>query len=372
MVHVCFVSPKIHNFLGTGEETGAGGAERQQYLLAEALRDRGHDVSLLTRNYDDGARYERRDGLGVWKWIPDVRGVTGAPLKASAVWYALARIGADVYYVRGNDFLCMAVATYCRFADAAFVYAVSSDADVEPSYLAGYHPLRRRIYVDSIRPADAVAAQTDHQQRVLAEAHGIESTILANGYDLPDEADVLPHEDREFVLWVGRIAREQKRPELFLDLARSLPDVQFVMVGPPNDDEEAYFEEVRSAAAGIDNLRFEGFVEPSAIDEYYRRAIALVNTSTYEGLPNVFLEAWRYATPVVSLEYDLDGDLRTEPIGCLSGSMDALVADVEALADDIDRRVDLGWGGRAYLDHNYSMRRLVDRYEDLFVGVHGG
>jgi glycosyltransferase involved in cell wall biosynthesis len=367
MVHVCFVSPKIHNFLGTGEETGAGGAERQQYLLACALRDRGHDVSLLTRNYDDGARHERHDGIDVWKYIPDVRGVTGAPLKASAVWYALARIGADVSYVRGNDFLCMAVAGYCRLAETAFVYAVSSDADVEPSYLDAYHPFRRRIYVEAIRSADAVAAQTDHQRRVLADAHGIDSTILANGYDLPDEADVPPHENREFVLWVGRIAREQKRPELFLDLARALPDVQFVMVGPPNDDEEAYFEEVRAETAGIDNLRFEGFVEPSAIDDYYRRAVALVNTSTYEGLPNVFLEAWRYATPVVSLDYDLDGDLRTEPIGRHSGSMDALVADVASLVDDVECRADLGWGGRAYLDRNYSMRRLVERYETLFV-----
>jgi glycosyltransferase involved in cell wall biosynthesis len=372
MVHVCFVSPKIHNFLGTGEETGAGGAERQQYLLAEALRDRGHDVSLLTRNYDDGARYEHRDGLGVWKWIPDVRGVTGAPLKASAVWYALTRIDADVYYVRGNDFLCMAVANYCRLTDAAFVYAVSSDADVEPSYLADYHPLRRRLYVESIRSADAVAAQTHHQQRILAEAHGIDSTILANGYDLPPEADVPSHEDREFVLWVGRIAREQKRPELFLDLARALPEVQFVMVGPPNDDEEVYFEEVQAEAATVDNLRFEGFVEPSAIDEYYRRAIALVNTSTYEGLPNVFLEAWRYATPVVSLDYDLDGDLRTEPIGRHSGSMDALVADVASLVDDVECRANLGWSGRDYLDRNYSMRRLVERYEELFAGVHVG
>jgi glycosyltransferase involved in cell wall biosynthesis len=368
-MNVCFVSPKIHNFIGTGEETGAGGAERQQYLLATALRDRGHDASLLTRNYDGGARYEQHDGLDVWKYVPDVRGMSGAPIKVSVVWYALARIGADVYYVRGNDFLCMAVASYCRLTDEAFVYAISSDADVEPSYLAEYHALRRRLYVGSIQSADAVAAQTYHQQRVLAEAHGIDSTVLANGYDLPDEADVPSHADREFVLWVGRIAREQKRPELFLDLARALPDVQFVMVGPPNDDEAAYFDDVRAKAADINNLRFEGFVNPSAIDDYYRSALALVNTSTYEGLPNVFLEAWRYATPVVSLDYDLDGDLRTEPIGRHSGSMEELVTDVKSLVSDAESRTALGWGGRHYLDRNYSMCRLVERYEKLFGAV---
>ncbi|MFB6107490.1 MAG: glycosyltransferase family 4 protein [Haloplanus sp.] len=369
-MHVCFVSPKIYNYLGTGAERNAGGAERQQYLLACELRDRGHDVSLLTRQYG-GARCERREGLDVWKYVPDVRGATGAPVKASLVWYALARIGADAYYVRGNDFLSMAVAPYCRATDAAFVFAVSSDADVEPAYLSRYHPLRRRAYVASIRAADAVASQTDHQRRVLAEVHGIDSTVLANGYDLPPEETVLAHDDREFVLWVGRMARDQKRPELYLDLARSLPSVSFVMVGPPNDDEEAYFEEVRAEASGVDNLRFEGFVRPDEMNAYYRRAIALVNTSTYEGLPNVFLEAWRYATPVVSLEYDLDGDLDSEPIGVRSGSMDRLVKDVASLASNADRRAELGWGGRRYLDQHYSLCRLADRYEDLFAGVVG-
>jgi hypothetical protein len=49
--------------------------------------------------------------------------------------------------------------------------------------------------------------------------------------------------------------------------------------------------------------------------------------------------------------------------------MDALVADVASLVDDVECRADLGWGGRAYLDRNYSIRRLVERYEELFEDV---
>lgn len=372
MVHVCFVSPKVHNFLDAGEPSGAGGAERQQYLVGRELLRRGHDVSLVTRNFDDGAIRVRSEGFDVWKTIPDVRGVRNAPLKGLRVLDTLRRVDADVYYVRGNDFLCMVTGTFCRVAPARFVYAVSVDEHVEPEALREWNPLRRRAFLAAVRGSDAVAAQTEYQRDVLAEAHGVESTVVPNGYELPPREDVLPHVDREHVLWIGRMARAQKRPERFLDLARALPDLQFVMVGPPNDDEEAYFERLRSEAEGIDNLRFVGFVPPSKVADYYRRASLLVNTSASEGFPNTFLEAWRWATPVVSLEYDLDGTLRAGTVGRHSGSMDRLEADVESLVADVDRRAELGWNAREHVAANYGIDGVADRYEALFERVLAG
>lgn len=369
MVHVCFVSPKVHNFLDAATPSGAGGAERQQYLLGKALLERGHRVSLVTRNYDDGARYEESEGFAVWKTIPDVRGAVNAPLKALRVLDTLRRVDADAFYVRGNDFLAMVTGAYCRVSSARFVYAVSSDANVEPDALASFHPLHRRAFVGAMRDADGVVAQTAHQRSVLTDAHGIESTVIPNGYEMPPRESILPHDEREYVLWVGRMAREQKRPERYLELARALPNVSFVMVGPPNDDEEAYFEELRESAAGIENLRFVGFVPPDEVDDYYRRASVLVNTSEAEGFPNTFLEAWRYGTPVVSLTYDLDGKLDDGTLGRHSGSMESLVDDVAELAANESERAELGWRAREYVEERYSMTAFVDAYEAFLERV---
>lgn len=372
MVRVCFVSPKIHNFLEAGEPAGAGGAERQQYLVGRELLRRGHDVSLVTRNFDDGEARIRSEGFDVWKTIPDVRGVRNAPSKGLRVLGTLRRVGADVHYVRGNDFLCTLTGAFCRVASARFVYAVSVDDHVDPEALRGWHPVRRRAFLTAVRGADAVAAQTEYQRDVLAEAHGVESTVVPNGYELPPRENVPPHGDREHVLWIGRMARAQKRPERFLDLARALPNVRFVMVGPPNDDEEAYFERLRTEAGDVDNLRFVGFVAPSEVSDYYRRASVLVNTSASEGFPNTFLEAWRWATPVVSLEYDLDGTLREGRVGRHSGSMGRLEADVDSLATDVDRRAALGWNAREHVAANYAIDGVVDRYEALFERIVDG
>jgi glycosyltransferase involved in cell wall biosynthesis len=369
MVHVCFVSPKIHNFLDGTDPSGAGGAERQQYLLGAALLERGHRVSLVTRNYDDGARYEESDGFAVWKTVPDVRGVLNAPPKALRVLDTLRRVDADVFYVRGNDFLTMVTGAYCRVTAARFVYSVSSDANVEPDALDSVHPIHRRAFVGAIRDADGVVAQTEYQRSVLDDSHGIDSTVIPNGYEMPPMEAVLPHDEREYVLWVGRMARDQKRPERYLELAHALPDVEFVMVGPPNDDEEAYFEELRERAGEIGNLRFVGFVPPNEVDGYYRRASMLVNTSETEGFPNTFLEAWRYATPVVSLTYDLDGKLADGTLGRHSGSMDALVDDVARITAAASERSEIGWRAREYVHDHYSMDAFVDEYEAFLERV---
>jgi len=69
--HVCFVSDTLHTYLGSGIETGAGGAERQQYKVAKALVDRGDDVSVCTRAYGTQRR-ETVEGIDVHRVIPDL------------------------------------------------------------------------------------------------------------------------------------------------------------------------------------------------------------------------------------------------------------------------------------------------------------
>jgi glycosyltransferase involved in cell wall biosynthesis len=85
-----------------------------------------------------------------------------------------------------------------------------------------------------------------------------------------------------------------------LDLAESIPEQEFLLIGPAGNDEK-YYEQITDRAESIDNIDYLGRVDPEKIHDYYRNAIALVNTSQYEGFPNTFLEAWRFKTPVISL-----------------------------------------------------------------------
>ncbi len=365
--HICFVSDTIHSYFGSQIESGTGGAERQQYMLATALQQRGYEVSVLTLKYRP-APCEIIDGIAVYAAIPDVRGVLKAPYKALKTMQALRRIDADIYYVRGNDFLCMTTAAYTSVSDSQFLYAVANDANVEPAQLSRLGPLRYP-YLWGMRSADTVVAQTDHQQQVLAQEHGICAAQIPNGYDLPSESQLSPHTDRAYVLWVGSMDPDQKHPERFLDLARQLSDISFRMIGPPANDTPDYYHEIERQAESIPNLEFRGFVDPDEIHTQYRDAIALVNTSDYEGFPNVFLEAWRYGTPVVSLYHTLDNVIVEQPVGIHAGSEEALVTAVAQLAEDGAVRKRLGTGGRTYMQNHYSFDSLLASYEELFTAL---
>jgi hypothetical protein len=56
------------------------------------------------------------------------------------------------------------------------------------------------------------------------------------------------------------------------------------------------------------------------------RAVAVVNTSEYEGMPNVFLEGWSRGVPALAFSHDPDGVIAAHGLGAFAaGSRDRLV-----------------------------------------------
>lgn len=364
--HLCFVSHTLHTYLGSGTEGGAGGAERQLSKITSAFRDEGYQVTIVTKTYGDKT-VTQDDGFEIWRVIPDVRGTLYAPYKTAKIWYALQQISADIHYVRGNDLLCMVTAVYCRLhPEKKFVFQVANDSDVEPDHLQDLNPIHRRLFLYGIRAADAVGVLTPYQQDVLKSEHKIPSTVVPCGYELPPVSNLLGPNEREFVLWVGRIDPDQKKPKRFLELAKQIPGCEFVMIGPRDGDHPDHYDEIAAEASQLPNLDFKGFVPPEEIHEYFKRATMLVSTSDYEGFGNVFLEAWRYETPVVTLHYTLHGVITDETAGIHSGSMNKLVDDVKSLRDDPQRRQLLGENGRSCIEERYSFEEVVSRYESMF------
>lgn len=365
---ICFVSAGVYHYLDPDSDVPRGGAQRQQSLLGRRLHERGWSVAFLTGEYGQ-ASPTVLDGMTVYGGCPEsLASPLHAPVAVGRLWRAMHRVDADVYYVRGAPRLAILVAIGCRFRRRSLVFCVANDADIEPASLAQrYGPAVRRAYRWMLETADAVVAQTDRQRSLLDRHYGLESVRIPNGYDLP-AATIPPHDDREFVLWVGSTDPDQKRPMAVLDLAESLPEVPFAMVARPASD-GTHFESVRERAQTIDNLEFVGSVPPDEVHDYYARAAMLVNTSRTEGFPNTFLEAWRYETPVVSLTFDLDGLLASGTGGIYAGSPARLADEVEGLAADPDRRATLGGAGRALVADRYSLDRAVDRYEALLTSL---
>ena len=369
--HVCFICPYIYGYLKPGSRKTVGGAERQQHLIATQLQEAGAAVSFITFD-DDGQRHEQIDGFDVWKTLPTTNSVRRAPTVVYNLLKSIRRVDADVYYVRGNPPLCILTSYCCGLVGKPFVYCVANDSNIELARLSNHHSMFRYTvpklaYVDAIRRADAVVAQTEYQQQLLDRVFGIDSAVVPNVYAVPPDEELVAAVDREFVLWVGSLDPDQKKPMRFVRLAEQLPEIEFVMIGWTPD--EAFRTEIRERADTLSNLRFEGFVPPDEIDRYYRRAALFVNTSDYEGFPNTFLEAWRFAVPVVSLHHTLDGLLSAGEVGLHAGSVETLVDQVEQLAGDPERAATLGRNGREYLREHYSVAVARETYSRLFAAV---
>jgi len=362
---ICFITHGLHNFIFPSISETAGGAERQQYLLAKELSDRGYNISAIVGNIKDNLGEESEEITVIEGCPHGANSIVDRGRKALRILKLLKEADADVYYVRGHHFHSIVTAIFCSLDQRKYVYCVANDSDIDPSYLERYNPLVRFLYIQSMKVADTLVSQTKSQQSMMRAEYGLESTVIPNGYTLPDETKILSHEKREFVLWVGEIEPEKKRPDRFLNIASSLSEVKFVLVGPPGND-DTYVRKIKERAHKMENVSYDGFVAPDKIDWYFNRAIALVNTSDYEGFPNTFLEAWRYRTPVVSLFHDLDGIITQANIGILSGSHDQLVADVERFAQDTELRKEIGTRGREYLSENYRLDRIIDKYETIF------
>ena len=122
------------------------------------------------------------------------------------------------------------------------------------------------------------------------------------------------------LLWVSR-CHPIKRPHLFLDLAEALPETRCRMICPCEDRE--LWNSVTVRASKLPNLEFIEKVPYHEVQEHYDPAKIFVNTSTFEGFPNSFIQAALGKTALLSMRVDPDGMIREFGSGVLAGDSGA-------------------------------------------------
>jgi glycosyltransferase involved in cell wall biosynthesis len=151
-----------------------------------------------------------------------------------------------------------------------------------------------------------------------------------------------------------------KRPQLFVDLLRELPETKGVMILNPRDD--AFESELRRSAPA--NLRIVSHVPFPAMPLVFSRAAALVNTSSLEGFANVFLQAGLSRVPVVSLQ--VGGPFLTASgvgVDC-EGDWNCFVKAARTAwlsprsAEELNR-------ARSFVVENHSLPMVVERLMDV-------
>lgn len=364
MIHICFVSMTVYPVLhGDTELQSIGGAELQQVQIARLLLRMGYKVSFVTLDHGqpDGQVLQ---GCCVYKAYKPGAGLPGLRFlipRWTGIWSALLRANADIYYTRAAGFLpgMLALLRYRR--PLRFIYAAASDMDFTRDKVFVQFARDRWLFRFGLRRADAVIVQNSIQRDSLRATYGRNSVVIPNFLDA--EPIDLPETARTRVLWVGK-HRAIKRPLLFVALARALPDLAFVMIGPHFEDESDLYDEVIAAAKDLPNLEILGFQPLQEVEKQFNRARVLVSTSEMEGFPNIFLQAMRRGIPIVSF-VDPDGMIRSNPaLGSIVDSETALLATVREIGQLPLRPAR---PIQAYFARHFGPEAVADRYRAILT-----
>jgi glycosyltransferase involved in cell wall biosynthesis len=363
---ICFVSPHAHAFF-TGHPRGFGGAEVQQALIGRALAMRGFGVCFVS--YAPGpAREEEHAGVRIFTLPPPERG--GArrllPFAHREIWRALGRTRADVYYQRCAGTLTGIVALYARRHGKPFLFSVANDRDLDGHFVRTSALHQAMLYRVGVRLATAIVIQSDYQARLLREQWGREGVLIPSACPLPVEP--LPAAaERRGAIWVGNML-PKKRPDLLADLAAALPEVPFTMIAPEVGD-PAFVRQVIARVDAAPNIKRLPRAPYAEMPRYYREAAMLVSTSSAEGFPNVFLEAWANGLPVISYEIDPDELLCERGLGVHARSLEETALGIARLARDPLQREAIGERAQAYVREHHSPAAVAGRYERLIEEV---
>jgi glycosyltransferase involved in cell wall biosynthesis len=214
-----------------------------------------------------------------------------------------------------------AVAAFvARVSGARFVYSSANVVDFDLGRVERAYNVW--LFEWGLRAAAEVVVQTDEQADLCRARFGRDPVVIRSIAERAEPRSGAP----EAFLWVGRMAR-YKRLDVYLELAAALPEASFWVVASPSGDEQPEMRErLERAAAELPNLTVLAPRPRAELAALIERAVAVVNTSQYEGMPNVFLEGWTRGVPALAYSHDPDGVVAAHGLGAFAdGSPERLL-----------------------------------------------
>jgi glycosyltransferase involved in cell wall biosynthesis len=261
------------------------------------------------------------DGIQVLvqRRAPAVRGLGGLVHDLRTFWGVL-RSPARVVVHRNASRTVAVIALAARLIRARFVYSSSSPMDFDLRRLESAY--NAWLFEWGVSAAAEVVVQTDEQAGLSRSRFGRDPVLIRSIAERAEPRSVAP----EAFLWVGRMA-PSKRLDVYLDLVAALPEARFQAIAVPgSDDQPEIRAQLARARAELPNLEVLDPRPRAELGRLIERAVAMVNTSEYEGMPNVFLEGWSRGVPALAYSLDPDRVVATHGLGSFAaGSRERLV-----------------------------------------------
>lgn len=326
-----------------------GGGERVAiHSIKEALRE-GHEVYLATEKFDVDS-FE--DFFGIQGFFKNVHFLTYPPFQPlirravlyQRLVYHQSRLRKIVSKKRAFDLILNTAEVanqpstrspsieYCYFPD--YFSHLESDG-LSELWEIYYWPVKA-FYHNRVSHIDRLLAVSNFTRQFVREKWGRDSTTLYPPCPI-DLYDNLQIPKQDLVVTVGRISPE-KRMEIFLEIARRLPEVEFAIVGSITKEGRSYYESLRAAAP----INVSFIVSPlRKVKEVLGRAKIYLHCAQNEHFGITIVEAM--AAGCVPLVHDSGGprEIVSDDVGYKWNSMDWAIKKLSSLIKDDDLRTRL-------------------------------
>lgn len=354
------------------------GAVRSVERLSEALRQRGHQVTIVGPSYpghhdEVSSNIIRSSALPIY---PPGNIVLAMPLIKSLA-KQLQNAGVDVIHAHSPFIMGHAAARIAEYLDVPIVFTHHS---VYPEY-AVYAPTFLRASTEKVignwlnkyvHRIDAIIAPSANTAAYIREQYGIEATVISNPIAAPGFRKAKPQDfdSPPLLLFVGRLGKEKNLPLLLQAFALVVKQVEakLVLVG---DGPERADLELLAADLGIEKyMQITGYQPYEEVSHWYERATLFVFPSLIETQGMVILEALGHGVPVVAVESEASNAALAE---CQAGRIvgpnpEHFAAGIVELLQKKDTLPVMGERGCRCVQQ-YTAASIACRMEELYYRV---
>ncbi|MEJ2868886.1 glycosyltransferase [Actinomycetospora sp. OC33-EN08] len=341
----------------TTNQLTLGGAERQRVLLANALVDRGHPVTLVCL---------QRLGLYTAELDPRVR------LAFVPFWQPTVEVA-------GDDAIILGGVTNTEVAFARAWRALGRAAGQRRRWMPATHdpaPLDRPTYSEAIarqlRTADGLIVLSAQHHTDLSRHQRLTGLVMAAPNGIP-AAEPLPFRARTGPLRLAMLTRllEYKNPLLLIGALESLgrDDWTLDVFGDGPDRERL---EAATPSAVRDRVRWWGQVSGPAAA--FAETDVLCVPSDFEAFPLVMVEAMTRGVPVMASASGTVPEMLDHGAGGVvvsPATVEAWAAALTTALDDRDGLAALGEAGRERALAHYTDAAMADAYQRAFARLLG-
>ncbi|MGI6123761.1 MAG: glycosyltransferase family 4 protein [Acetivibrionales bacterium] len=313
-LRVCIAMYRAYPLFNSAISETTGGSEVELFKLAGYLaRFSNIKVDFIVGDYDqndveivNNVRLIKVKYMNLDKYRKPIHKI----LRYLHLFKVLLKQRSQIYLTKTASELLGWLVFFQKFLKGKkVVFRLGSDKDTDLEFWKGNKKLYT-LYKFGLKHCDKVYVQSSNQKNLLESGYGIESHLVKNVFDIFNSNSEVK---KEYILWISR-CEPLKRPELFIDLAKRVPEEKFLIIMPHARKGDSLLDEkidkmindVKKAAKELKNFKYIESVPFNEIQAYYNAAKLFVNTSEYEGFPNSFIQSCIGKTGILSYRVNPD------------------------------------------------------------------